>query len=191
MKRLTILVPCFFLVAFLFTPAGSAGLYRWTDSSGTTHLSDNPANVPSAYRNSAKVITEPVEIGGGRIIPFERTASGHILVDVTINGVKAKMVVDTGASNVVITEALARRLNLDLSQAAEVIKLHTNCGDIEGRSFVIGKIELGDSRKENVRSVIAPNDSIFMGFDGLLGLSFLGDFKITVDYKNGQIILGR
>ena len=57
--------------------------------------------------------------------------------------------------------------------------------------FVIARIELGGALKENVRSVIAPNDSIFMGFDGLLGLSFLGDFKVTVDYKKGQIILSQ
>ena len=115
MKRFTICLPCIFLAALIFTPDCSAALYQWTDAGGTTHLADNPASVPSAYRNSMKVITDPVAIDEGRFIPFERMASGHILVDVAVNGMKTKMVVDTGASNVVITEALSKRLNLDLS----------------------------------------------------------------------------
>ena len=191
MKHFTIYISCIFLTALFFMPEGSADLYQWTDKSGTTHLSDNPVSVPSADRNNMKVIREPVASGEGQIIPFERMDSGHILVDVAVNGMKTKMVVDTGASNVVITEALSKRMNLDLSQAADVVRLHTNCGDVEGRSFEITRIELGGVLKENVRSVIAPNDSIFMGFDGLLGLSFLGDFKVTVDYQKGQIILGK
>ncbi len=181
----------FLLVAFLPSNS-SATIYKWIDSRGTIHFSDNFDDIPPAYRDNFKILTEPHEIEGGTIIPFEKTASGLILVDAVLNDlVRARMVFDTGANLVVITEELSKKLNQDLSSREEVIKLHTNCGEVEGRTLVIDRIELGEAWKENVRSVITPGIDALRGFDGLLGLSFLGDFRVTVDYKNGKIILSK
>jgi clan AA aspartic protease (TIGR02281 family) len=188
-------VAVFILSIFLFTACfpshSSAWLYRWTDAGGATHVSDNPADVSPAHRSDHTVVREVQETDRGLIIPFERTASGLILVDARLNGVKAKMVFDTGADIVVITRELAKRLRQDLSQGTEVITLNTSCGQVEGKSFVMNEIELGGMRKERVRSIITPDESVFKGFDGLLGLSFLGDFTVTVDYKNAQLIVDK
>jgi clan AA aspartic protease (TIGR02281 family) len=186
----------YFLSLFLFVAShpsnSSAAIYRWVDSSGMVHVSDGLDNVPPTYRNNLKIVTEPYEVGKGIIIPFKRTASGLVLVNAVLNGnVKAELILDTGANLVVITEALSKKLNQDLSLGNEVIKLHTNCGEVEGRSFMINKMELGDARKENVKAVITSNDYPFSGADGLLGLSFLGDFKVTVDYQNEKIIINK
>ncbi|HVO67985.1 MAG TPA: retroviral-like aspartic protease family protein [Syntrophales bacterium] len=181
----------FLLVAF-HPFESSAAIYRWIDVSGTVHLSDSLDDIPPSYLHSFRVITEPQERGSGDVIPFERTASGLVLVNAILNdGVKVKMVLDTGANLVVLTEAVSKKLRQDLTSGDETIKLYTNCGEVEGKSFVINKIELGNARKENVRAVITPNDYSLSGFDGLLGLSFLGDFKVTVDYQNEKIIIGK
>ena len=192
MARLLIYLFSIFLLA-TFSPANSfATTYKWIDSGGTMHFSDNFDDIPPAYRHNVRIITEPNKIERGAVIPFEKTATGLILVDAVLNDqVRARMVFDTGANLVVITEELSKKLNQDLSSRDEVVKLHTNCGEVEGRTLVIDRIELGEARKENVRSVITPNNYAISGFDGLLGLSFLGDFKVTVDYKNGKIILGK
>lgn len=192
MARLLIYFFFIFLLA-AFSPANSsATTYKWIDSGGTTHFSDNFNDIPPAYRDKFKILTESHEIAGEMIIPFEKTPSGLILVDAVLNDqVTARMVFDTGANLVVITEELSKKLNQDLSSRDEVIKLHTNCGEVEGRTLVIDRIELGEARKEKVRSVITPGIDALRGFDGLLGLSFLGDFRVTVDYKNGKIILGK
>ena len=185
-----------FLSIFLFLAFhpfdSSAATYRWIDSSGTIHLSDGLDDVPPADHRNFQIVTEQQEIGTGSIIPFERTASGLVLVNAVLNGdVKVKMVFDTGANLVVITEALSKKLHQDPSSGDKSVKLYTNCGEVEGRSFVINKIELGGAQKENVRSVITSNDYSLSGFDGLLGLSFLGYFKVTVDYQNEKIIIGK
>jgi clan AA aspartic protease (TIGR02281 family) len=99
------------------------------------------------------------------------------------------MILDTGANLVVITEELSKKLHQEVSFKDEVIKINTNCGEVEGRSLVIQKIELGQATKENVKSVITPNNHAFGGFDGVLGLSFLGEFRVTVDYAKGKILL--
>ena len=182
-----------FLLFMAYHPSEPwADLYTWTDSGGVMHSSDNPADVPPAYRKHLKLVADAGDAEGGSVVPFERTKSGLILVEVVLNGVKAKMVLDTGADVVVITASLSKRLNQDLSSPPEnIVKLHTNCGEVEGRSLTVDWIALGNARKENVRSVIAPDNSLFSDFDGLLGLSFLGDFKVIVDYQKGQVVLGR
>jgi len=156
------------------------------------HFSDNFDEIPPEYRNNLIIITEPHEIGPGAVIPFEKTATGLIVVDAVLNDhVRARMVFDTGANLVVITEELSKKLNQELSSRDEVMKLHTYSGEIEGKPLVIDKVELGEARKENVRSVITSNNQAVSGFDGLLGLSFLGDFKVTVDYQNSRMILSK
>jgi clan AA aspartic protease (TIGR02281 family) len=174
-------------------PADStADTYRWIDANGVTHLSDNPPDIPAAYRKNIQTIKDYQEQSDGYSIPFERTPSGLILVDVMLNGsVSARMVFDTGADIVVITEKLAKKLNQEITGGGEEIKLHTSCGDVIGQFFVLNKIELGNVSKKNVRSVITPDASSLSNFDGLLGLSFWGDFKITVDYKKNEIMIGR
>ena len=192
MARLVICFFSIFLLVAISPSNSSADIYKWIDSGGTMHFSDNFSDIPPEYRNNLKIITEPHEIERGIVIPFEKTVTGRILVDAVLNDhVRARMVFDTGANLLVITEELSKRLNQDLSSRDEVMKLHTNCGEIEGRSLVIDKVELGEARKENVRSVITPNNYAISGFDGLLGLSFLGDFKVTVDYQNSKIMLSK
>ena len=72
---------------------------------------------------------------------------------------------------------------------SEVARLLTNCGEVEGRHLVIKRISLGDAWKENVPSIVALNSFALKGYDGLLGLSFLGDFKMMIDYQMRSILL--
>ena len=180
-----------FLFSMAFYPADSAAdTYKWVDRSGIIHLSDNPPDIPPAYRKNVQIVKDYREQSKDTAIPFERAPSGLILVDAVLNGnISTKMVFDTGADIVVITEKLARKLNQDITGSGEEITLHTNCGDISGQTFRLNKIELGSVSKANVRSVIAPVEASLSGYDGLLGLSFLGDFKITVDYKKSKIMM--
>ena len=115
-----------------------------------------------------------------------------ILVDVLLNDeVKARMVLDTGASLVVISGDLARRLRQDSSNASGTIKLQTAGGEIEGQAAVIDRIELGSAVREKVRAVINRQPQVFKGFDGLLGSSFLDGYKVTIDYQQSKIHLKR
>jgi clan AA aspartic protease (TIGR02281 family) len=192
LTRFRIYFVSIYLIVAFHPSDSSAVTYRWIDSSGTIHLSDSIDDESTTYQRDFEIITEPQETGRQTIIPFERTASGLVVVNAALNGkVKVRLVFDTGANLVVITEEISKKLHQDPSPGDNVVRLHTNCGEVEGRAFVINKIELGGAQKENVRSVITSNDYSLSGFDGLLGLSFLGDFKVTVDYQNEKIIIGR
>ncbi len=175
-------------------PAQSAAdVYQWVDANGVVHLSDNPPDIPAAGRRVARVIKEDDAQREEIAIPFERTPSGLIVVNAVLNDlISTKLIFDTGADAVVLTEMLAARLGQDTTGTGEEITLHTNCGSVSGHVFRIKKIDLGPVSKREVRSIIAPiAASTLSGYDGLLGLSFLADFKITVDYRKGWIIIGK
>lgn len=182
----------FLFLVLIIGSLSAADVYEWVDANGVVHLSDNPPDIPAAGRKDTRVIkddSQRAEIS----IPFERTPSGLIVVSVVLNDhIGTKLILDTGADTVVLTPVLAARLDQDTAGTGEEITLHTNCGPVSGHVFRIKKIDLGSVSKREVRSIIAPiAASTLGGYDGLLGLSFLGDFKITVDYKKGRIIIGR
>jgi len=172
-----------------------ADVYMWKDKNGTTHLTDNIGDVPPEYSHHTTATTPLTGSAGpigSIIIPFERTPDGLIVVSVMLNErVKAKMVLDTGANIVVVTEEIFKRLNQEPSSGGGVARLLTNCGEVEGRHLIINRIALGDAWKENVPSIVALNSYVLKGFDGLLGLSFLGDFKIMIDYQRSNILLNK
>jgi len=186
----------FFLLLMLIigslTKESAADVYQWVDANGVVHLSDNPPDT-SAVRRDTRVTKEDDAQREEISIPFERTPSGLIVVGVVLNDhIRTKLIFDTGADAVVLTEGFAARLGQDTAGTGEQITLHTNCGPVSGHVFRIKKIDLGPASRREVRSIIAPiAASTLSGYDGLLGLSFLGDFKITVDYKKGRIIIGK
>ena len=175
-----------------------ADIFRWTDGTGTLHYTSSLDNVPSAYRSRVETIAtlQPSEarpdLPEEHIINFMKAHDSIILVDVLLNDeVKARMVLDTGASLVVISGDLARRLRQDSSNASGTIKLQTAGGEIEGQAAVIDRIELGSAVREKVRAVINRQPQVFKGFDGLLGSSFLDGYKVTIDYQQNKIHLKR
>lgn len=171
----------------------TAVVYEWVDANGIVHISDNPPDIPAAGRKNLRIIKEDNARSNEISIPFERTPSGLIIVSVVLNDhISTKLIFDTGADTVVITENFARKLKQDTIGTGEEVTLHTSCGNVSGHVFRMKKIDLGAVSKSNVRSIIVPiAASSLNGYDGLLGLSFLENFKITVDYKKGRIIIGK
>jgi clan AA aspartic protease (TIGR02281 family) len=188
-----------FIILIVGQPfTAEADIYKWVDKSGTIHVTDNLEKVPATYKDRCERFSSPAPVVSSQspemvneyLIPFERTPGGVILVDAVLNGnVRTRMVFDTGASLVVISEDLARRLGQSVPAGQKKVRLRTAGGDVEGWSTIIQKIELGDATGENVQAAVNGHSNAFDGFDGLLGLSFLEEFKVTIDHRSGVIIL--
>lgn len=185
-----------FLVFWMASSDVRAEIYQWTDRDGITHASNDLDNVPSAYRGRAEIISHQERgnnVAEEYVIPFEKGSSGIILVQVFLNDtIPARMVLDTGASLVLISAELAGRMDPAASaHTGGKIRLKTAGGDVEGRSILIDKIDLGNAVRESIRAAVSAQKGAFDGFDGLLGLSFLEGFNVTIDHQNRQLILKR
>ena len=109
---------------------------------------------------------------------------------VQINGVNATLVLDTGASQTMISPELARRAGMQVTRGAPLI-----AGNVVGGRRVSAPLVRARSLSVGAATVEDLDIAVFDALpgrpevDGLLGASFLHHFKFTVDRKNLQLLL--
>ena len=105
-----------------------------------------------------------------------------IILPVTINGIVGRMAIDTGASHTVLTSDFAERAGIVMNtrKGSYVV---TGNGVAWMRIGRAQTITLGNSSASNVPILVQSADKLNLrkGVVGLLGLSFLGNFKMTID----------
>lgn len=119
-------------------------------------------------------------LGNTSSVVLKRGLDGHYRSEALINGKKVKVLVDTGATGVAISQATADLLNL---KSIDAIRTNTANGDSVGYMVRLDSVQIGGVRAHNVAAMIAP------GLDGdvLLGMSFLGRMDIRL-YKGEMTI---
>ncbi len=117
-------------------------------------------------------------------------SSSSLMVEVKLNdSLTCVMIVDTGASVVNITKNVADQLGIDLSGIRNDIELTVADGSsIKAKSVYLKSVQVGDSRAEDVIAAVV-NNPPGPGVDGLLGMSFLNNFGVTLDSVNKKLIL--
>lgn len=118
--------------------------------------------------------------------------SGHMIVDAVLNADShAELLVDTGASLVVLTKEAAQRAGINLDSPEPDVDLQIAGGrKLKARQVVIKSLGVGDAVVENVEAAVLTDDNESTLFkDGLLGMSFLRNFNFKFDYESGKLIL--
>ena len=123
---------------------------------------------------------------GQIVIPLQKSGNS-IMVDVSVNNVPMRFILDTGASLTVLSEKAANDIGLSTSNS-EFAVLHTANGVVRAPIVQIERISLGEAVATNLKVAILNN----MGpVQGLLGLNFLHQFDIDIDHSVGEMILSR
>ena len=115
-----------------------------------------------------------------------------IMVKARINHkVDALLVLDTGASFVMLRKKVADDLGIKLNNVKPDTKMKLADGrEVNGAHVVLDSIRVQASEARNVEAAVLLDESGTMDFgDGLLGMSFLNHFKFTVDQKNKKLVL--
>jgi aspartyl protease family protein len=142
----------------------TAGYGLWTDMQGSTAAS--------------------VSVTDGTIA-LPRQADGHYYAPLTINGTEVDFLVDTGASQMVLSLSDAERLGLDPASLAFLGEAQTANGVVRTARVVLPVVEFGPFRDTDVVAFVNEGE-----MDGsLLGMSYLGKFQIEI--ANREMILRR
>lgn len=116
----------------------------------------------------------------------------RIIVDVLINKtVKASLLLDTGATNVYLSHPIAQKLGLTSIKDKQITQAQFADGSKRDVQYVIlESVVVEGVEAKDVAAVVFLDDSASnIGTDGLLGMSFLKNFKFEVDYATKKLIL--
>lgn len=130
---------------------------------------------------------------GTKNIGFSREA-GSMLVDAVLNEqTKVSLLVDTGASLILLKKEVAKKLGIDLSKEKADIEIQVADGrKIKAKYVILKSVKIGDAWAKNVEAAILVNNVSSVSFkDGLLGMSFLKRFNFKFDYSNNRLVLER
>jgi len=186
-----------FVFAIRPNPASAIEFYRWVDQNGVIYFTDNFHDIPDPQRakveriqgiESPKNQPPPASSPTKASVPFEKQGQ-VIIVEATLNKkTAAKFVVDTGASYTVISSATAKELSIDTDQNTQPVTFQTANGMIQAPLVSLQSITVGGMEINNLTAAVhdvVPDGKVF----GLLGLNFLGNFRMEIDNQNGLLHL--
>jgi len=162
-------------------------LGRWREASRAyeTVLGLNPpADIASASRRALRDLA-PLSRRGRATAPEAASVSlerrvGVWFTEVTINETHVtRFMIDTGASLCAISPELAESLGIRPAPDAPVVELQTANGRTSGRLVQIPSIRVGEAEAINVPGVVVASANLGRG--GILGMSFLSRFVVTID----------
>ena len=147
-----------------------------------------PADAPapaSAPARADVALSAPAPAPSGVEAVLDADQGGQYAADVEINGQPVKMLVDTGATMVVISYQTASRLGLQVLSGDYTGRVQTANGiaavaPVTLREVTIGQIYLGD-----VKALVADRNA---GGIDLLGMSFLKRLA-SVEQRSGRLVL--
>jgi aspartyl protease family protein len=107
--------------------------------------------------------------------------NGVVKLPVTINGVQGNLVLDTGATFVSLTATFAQRAKVQVDQESSV-RIHTANGITDGKQGRAATIQLRTLGAKDVPVVVQSDAKTAYGegVDGLLGMSFLSHFNVSI-----------
>lgn len=124
--------------------------------------------------------TQGVNEYGHAMVVLQRQRNGHYLAKGEINGQPLVFLVDTGATDVAVSEKTAKLLKLEFGPRIQIM---TAAGPARAWVTRIQQVRVGKLELNNVRATITPG----LGDEALLGMSFLKHFSLRQD--EGQLVI--
>ena len=124
-------------------------------------------------------------------VKFSEESQGLIVKAQLNRRVEASLVLDTGASVIMLRKNIAQKLGLDLSKSKPDAKVTVADGrQINAKHVILESVKVENVEANDVEAAIFLDDIGDIGFsDGLLGLSFLNRFNFKIDQKEKKLIL--
>ena len=186
-----------------------ATIFSWKGENGITHFTDSPEKIPPKYRdgkmeglriieevpsNESSSSNSKMNLPVTRLnhlqeykVPLISTNSGNFIVDATINGkVKVKLMLDTGASLMSLSPEVCRKLGIKETSNLPAIQMQTANGISRNKLIALDKVKIGDAEVDLVEASIGKK---MLGIGGLLGMSFLSNFRMEINHTESELIL--
>jgi aspartyl protease family protein len=105
-----------------------------------------------------------------RAVQISRGQSGEFALQAKINGIVAPMVIDTGATSVVLTHETAKAIGLPLELLEYDVDVQTAGGHTKAARLTLDRLAIGKLVERSVPALVVPHGQMKTN---LLGMSFL------------------
>lgn len=196
--------------ASLAIPVDGHAIYRCYDKDGRQVLTDQPAQleqciplsgahpagpdsksppvapilaVPGPTEGSRPLLDEQNAVQANPVVTVPLQQVGHLfVVTAKLNGQQdARLIVDTGASHSIVSHRLALELGLYSDSSMGTATINTVGGSLQAPLARIKSIRLAEAEAKDSVVVIHDLPDAPAGVEGLLGLSALRQFEVTLD----------
>jgi aspartyl protease family protein len=120
--------------------------------------------------------------GINQAVRIKRGWTGHFIANARVDGERVDMIVDTGASTVVLRHEDARRLGIDTSTLRYTVPVQTANGASYAARMKLPQITVGNVGVRNVEALIAKPGSLHQSLLGMTFLSRLRSYEFSGDY---------
>ena len=126
---------------------------------------------------------KPVQIG--RAVEIARGRGGEFLVSTQVNGTRLGMMLDTGASSVVLTPEAAKAAGLPLEVLSYSVVIETANGRARAAAVTLDRIAVGSIVERSVPALVAQPGQLRVS---LLGMSFLNRLE-SWEVRNDRLLM--
>ncbi|MEM1351978.1 MAG: TIGR02281 family clan AA aspartic protease [Pseudomonadota bacterium] len=119
-------------------------------------------------------------------VEVPRHPSGHYFIRANVNGVPVDFVLDTGATEMVLTQADARRIGIDPANLNYVSRAMTANGEVRTAPVELATVSLGPFTDEDVRAVVNAGEMS----QSLMGMTYLQHWG-RIEIAGGVLTLER
>ncbi len=125
---------------------------------------------PQQIAEAKTLVSDMLRKPSPRAVQVARGQSGEFALRANINGVSAPMVVDTGATSVVLTFETAKAAGLPLELLEYDVDLETAGGRTHAARLTLDRLAIGKLVERSVPALVVPRGQMKTN---LLGMSFL------------------
>lgn len=116
-------------------------------------------------------------------VSLDRSSDRHFYADVKVNGQSLRFLVDTGASEIALTEDDARKAGITVDPRKYELIGHGASGIVRGQFVELQEVELAGLRQTGAKAVVVQGANV-----SLLGQPFLETFDEIV-IRKGEMLL--
>ena len=120
--------------------------------------------------------------GGLTEIRIRKRLDGHFNANVDVNGKQIAMIVDTGASSIVLTPEDATKAGIDIRNLAYNIPVLTANGRTFAARVRLDKVAIGPVDRANVDALVAKHGAMTQSLLGMSFLSRLRSYEFSGDF---------
>ncbi|KAB2940830.1 MAG: TIGR02281 family clan AA aspartic protease [Hyphomicrobium sp.] len=145
-------------------------------------LSMVASRVTNELLPSGQILSVETNAEGERAVRVRRRLDGHFAVRAAVNGQAMTLMVDTGASSVVLKPADAERAGIDLDRLSYTVPVDTANGTTFTAAVRLRSLSIGPLVVHDVNALVARPGSVK---ENLLGMSFLRrlrSYEFAKDY---------